>query len=211
MTNRLRGLVLLVAALGIVALGWLTLPPGVRSASSGTQSQSQERPPPMRVAPTATPPGPPSDAPPLENPVGTGLRLAWPGVDLEEVRQALPRNAYWELGAPTEDPEVQRRRAEEKVDRNRRFGLVQAGTASVAQVDAYYDERERISEDYVVLTSHLLETYPDLIPERDVAMLELARDMNAKRLLQLPQERARAHDRRLQQDEARERYQAGGI
>ncbi|MEZ4238015.1 MAG: hypothetical protein R3F59_18095, partial [Myxococcota bacterium] len=74
--------------------------------------------------------------------------------------------------------------------------------------DAYYDERERVSTDYVAFARHVLDHYADRMTERDVQLLALAQKMNLDRLDQLPDERARAHDRKREQDQARAAWQS---
>ena len=126
-----------------------------------------------------------------------------PGVDLAEVRAALPDNRYWVDGLPTRDQDVLASRKRAADERNLLYGRVLSGTATGAEIDAYYDERQRTSEDYVAFSRYVLENYRSVLTERDADMLELARSMNAQRLGQLPDERLRAHVRRQEQDRAR--------
>ncbi|MBX2802065.1 MAG: hypothetical protein KTR31_30570 [Myxococcales bacterium] len=137
------------------------------------------------------------------------LRLAWPGVDLEEVRRAMPDNRYWSDSAPTDDPATLARREQAKARWNDLFGKVQSGTATEDQIAAFYEERQQVSEDNVAFVRYLLEHHAEDIPERDQGMLLLAADMNQRRLQQLPDERDRALQRKRRQDEARASNQGG--
>ena len=184
----------LVALLGVVMVGlwWAwpraTVPSGVAAAPEHLPA------PPLQ-------PGSTDDD--VQNQLGGDFVEVWPDVNLAEVRRALPDNVYWELDFPTEDPAQLTERREAKKARNNLFGKIQSGTASLEEIEAYYDERRRISADYVAFSDYLLTNYGDRIDERDVGLLELAREMNLKRLDSLPVERDRALARKEQQDRAR--------
>jgi len=121
---------------------------------------------------------------------------AWAQVDLEAVRDVMPNNLYWQLAVPTTDAALLREREEIRDFWNAEFGKVLAGTASVEEVDAYFEHRHRLSADYVEFTSHLLDHYGDVLLERDIGMLELARELHLARLEELPRRHAEALDRR---------------
>jgi hypothetical protein len=129
--------------------------------------------------------------------------MAWASVDLEAVRQAMPDNLYWKMAAPTNDPEVVKWRADERARWNVEFGKVLSGTATEEEIDHYYDHRARLSGDYVEFTTYLLDHYADRLPERDVALLRLARRMHLARLEEIPRKVEEALQRKQKQDAAR--------
>jgi hypothetical protein len=148
-------------------------------------------------------PRPPPDPRPL--PAGAPLppapqEMSWDGVDLQEVRSALPDNLYWELGQPTDDPEILALRQADAEARNVLFGAVQSGNATEQEIHTYYAEREQISRDYVAFAEYVLVHHGEKLAERDRGLLELAREMNEKRLAQLPIELERALARKVQQE-----------
>jgi hypothetical protein len=128
---------------------------------------------------------------------------AWAMVDLEEVRRAMPDNIYFELSAPTKDEAVLAQRAAERDRWNTEYGKVLSGTATDAEIRAYYDQRARLATDYMEFTTYLLDHYRDTLPERDVGLLELARRLNAARLQEIPRQVEESFERKQQQDEAR--------
>ncbi|MCC6556575.1 MAG: hypothetical protein IT372_26750 [Polyangiaceae bacterium] len=124
-------------------------------------------------------------------------------VDLEALRARMPDNLYWLLGAPTDDPMVLQQRAEEEVRWNELFGKVQSGTASEEEIADYYDHRQRLSEDYLAFATAVLEEHRDDLPERDVGLYELSRDLHRKRLAEIPRQLEAALARKKEQDERR--------
>lgn len=128
---------------------------------------------------------------------------AWSTVDMAALREALPDNLYWTMSAPTTDPEVLRRRAEERARWNVEYGKVLSNTATAEEVDAYYAHRRRLSEDYVQFASHVLLRHGGSLPPRDVALLKLAVEMHVARLEELPRQLADAHARRDAHDATR--------
>jgi hypothetical protein len=131
------------------------------------------------------------------------VALAWSAVDLDAVRAALPENLYWKLSAPTKDPQILREREEERDRWNVEYGKVLSNTATAEEVEAYYAQRRRLSNDYVQFATHLLVHYGDKLPKRDVGLLKLAIDMHMARLEEIPRQLAEAHQRREAHDAAR--------
>jgi len=130
----------------------------------------------------------------------------WDGVDMDAIRAALPDNVYWKLAAPTKDPEVLRQREEERARWNAEYGKVLSNTATAEEVDAYYAERQRVSEDYLEFVVYLLTNYGYEIPARDVALLKLAAEMHHERLEEIPRRIAEAHQRREAHEAARQKW-----
>lgn len=127
---------------------------------------------------------------------GAEEALAHYPVDLSELRARLPDNRYWELGAPTRDPEVARARAERAKRTNEAFGRTQTGEATEPEIRAYYAEQRRISEDYLQLSLLVLAEKGDQIPERDRGLFELSAKLHRERLTQIERDLAGALARR---------------
>jgi hypothetical protein len=153
----------------------------------------------------ANAPGAPTPAPalpagvPLPPPAPLGETneslLHYP-VDLDELRAKLPGNRYWELGAPTKDPEVKRAREEYEKRRNEQFGRTQSGEATEPEIRAYYAERKRVSEDFLQLALTVLAEKGDQLPERDRGIFELSAKLHQERLKQIERDLADALERR---------------
>lgn len=161
------------------------------------------------------PPAPPPPAPAgavadeeVDELDGDAIAAGWANVDLEEVRRALPDNRYWEMGAPTSDEAEIERRARERERWNVEYGKVLSGTGSDEEIRAYYDERARVSGDYVEFTTYLLDHYGEVLHPRDVSLLQLARRLHLARLEEIPRSLEQALQRKAEQDEARARWQA---
>lgn len=214
----LLALALGLAALGAVAAAWLGL--GGPEAPPPPASPRAEAPAPSSGPPAASSPEAESGrAPPAaggrstpsegEGLGGLGSRAAaWDQVDLEAVREAMPNNRYWKLAVPTDDAALLREREEFRARLNEQYGKVQSNTATESEVRDYYEQRRRISADYVEFTTHLLEHYREAIPERDVGLLELARELHLARLEEIPQKLSRALERREEHLEARRDWRA---
>ncbi len=134
---------------------------------------------------------------------------AWAAVDMDEVRKAMPDNFYWKLSAPSKDPQVLEERDAERARWNVEWGKILSGTASEEEIRAFYDQRARLSGDYIEFTSYLLDHYREKLPERDIGLLELARRMHNSRLEEIPRKYEEALERKRQQDAAREAWLAG--
>jgi hypothetical protein len=133
---------------------------------------------------------------------------SWEAVDMEAVRRAMPDNVYWEMSAPTDDPEVLERRRAERERWNVEYGKVLSGTGTEEDVRDYYDQRARLFGDYVEFTTYLIEHYEEVLPERDLGMLMLARRLNQARLEEVPRQVEEALARTRAQIAAREAWQA---
>jgi hypothetical protein len=201
MSSRRWLLVLALALLAGVAFGiWRELrrapepaapPPG---ASLPAPSE-----PPAAETPTPAPAAPAAAAPELP-PLGLG------GVDLEEVRAALPDNLYWQTAAPTDDPRVIEEREREADLRNVQYGKVLSGTGTDEELVDYYDYRMRASTDYVAFADYLLEHYGSELNDQDQTLLHLARKLHLARLEEIPRKLQEARDRKAEQDEARRKW-----
>lgn len=124
-------------------------------------------------------------------------------IDLDSLRRALPDNSYWKSGAPTTDAATLEARAREERRRNELYGRVLEGTASVDDIDRYYDGLRRRSEDALQVAEEALRRQGDRLPARERGLFELAARMNRDRLASLPREREKAVARKRAHDERR--------
>jgi hypothetical protein len=187
--------------IGVAAWRWLA-PAATYDASPSTPpADAAAVPPPGGSASEASPPleAGSADADAAPDLVGR----SWVGVDLEEVRAALPENLYWEKAAPTLDERLVRQREEDKARRNELYGKVLSGTGSEEEIRAYFEERQRLSTDYIQFVDYLLEHYEDRLPEQDLGLLHLARKLHLARLQEIPRRLQGAFDRKRAQDAAR--------
>jgi hypothetical protein len=134
--------------------------------------------------------------------------VAWSKVDLEAVRAAMPNNLYWRLSMPTRDAALVREREEIRAEWNREYGKVLSGTATEQEVRDYYAHRKRLSADSVEFATYLLDHYRDVLPERDLGLLELARELHLARLEELPRNLSDALERREAHEKARQAWLA---
>lgn len=153
--------------------------------------------PPSRAENTAE-----EDEPPPQS-AGQALPRA---VDLEALREKTPDNLYWQMDAPTSDPEVLRLRAEEKKSWETLRGLVVSNTASNEQIDQYFDHQTKVSQDYLELSTRILEDYGDDLPDQEAGAHELSSKLHAQRLREIPRQREEARARKVIQDQKREAW-----
>lgn len=179
--------------------------PAVAAAPPATAAE------PTPADPVRAPSGPAeSEAPAGDDPLAAldASAAAWAKVDMEAVRAAMPGNLYWTMSMPTRDAAVLAEREEIRERWNREYGKVLSNTATEREVRDYYAHRQRLSADYVEFTSHLLERYGDVLPERDVGLLELARELHLARLEEIPRNLADALERREAHARVREAWLA---
>jgi len=172
-------------------------PPPERATGSAPRAAQAVRPTPAPSSSAETAPDPLDDF---------ARASAWASVDFDAVRDAMPNNLYWQLAMPTTDAALLQEREEIRAYWNTQYGKVLANTGSVEEVDAYFEHRRRLSADYVEFTSYLLDHYGDVLHERDVGMLELARELHLARLEELPRRHAEALERRATHAAAREAW-----
>ncbi|MBN8468639.1 hypothetical protein JYJ95_19175 [Corallococcus exiguus] len=131
-------------------------------------------------------------------------------VDLEAMRAKLPGNLYWELDAPTKDPEELRRREGVKAKWNALFGKVQSNEASEEEVHQYYEHRRQVSEDAIAFATTMLQDYGDKLPSEHRGLLELSVNMHRTRLAEIPRQEAEALSRREAHAQRQKEWRAGG-
>lgn len=169
--------------------------PGLRATSA----------PPVLAAVTdaGLPPEPVAGSAPAEAP-------ARHPVDLEKLRELLPGNLYWEMGVPTKDPEVLRKRDEEGRRWNELYGKVLSNTATEQEIHQYYEHRRKVSEDSIAFASLVLEQYGAQLPEQEQGLYALSIRMHRTRLEELPRQIEEALARKNLQDQRRQEWRGGG-
>ena len=206
MPGRARSL-LAAAALAAAAIAVFAIfrarpaaPPAPSAPPTAVAQPPAADPPPVAAAPPAAP-TPDGDAAAFDP-------RTWDAVDMNAVREALPENLYWELGFPTDDLRVQREREEQAELWNVEYGKVLSGTGTDEEIRAYFAHRQRVSSDYAELATYVLDHYEKSLPERDVALLELARRLHLARLEEIPRRLEEGYARKRAQDEARAEWLA---
>lgn len=169
-------------------------PPGPVASSATSESPEESLDKLLQV-----PPAPSSEEPRAEYPV-----------KMEELRSRLPGNLYWELDAPTKEPQVLQQRAEARRKWNELFGKVQSGDASEEEIHRYYDHRRKLSEDYLAVANLMLTEYGDQLPKRDKGLLGLSVQMHQDRLKAVPRQVEEALARKQLQDQRREEWIRNG-
>lgn len=123
-----------------------------------------------------------------------GAQASYP-IQLEKLRSKIPDNRYWELDSPTSDVEIAKQRAAKAKARNDMLGRITANEASPEEIRAYYDERRRISRDYLELALRVLNGEAGEVSERDRGMFELTANLHRARLQQADRDQSDALDR----------------
>ncbi len=211
-------LLVLVVATWVLLRGFASSSDAFEAASTSGSDATHERAQPAQAPRVSNLEAPPPARPPEGASADDSLfsslfptddpAWAWSRVDLDALREAMPDNTFWRLAAPTDDPAVLEARRAHKERLNRDLGKVMSNTGTEAEVRGYYEERERISSDYVSFMTHLLEAYGDVLPERDRGFVALARDMHRARLEEIPRHLREALDRRNAHAAAREAWLA---
>jgi hypothetical protein len=127
-------------------------------------------------------------------------------VNLEKLREQMPDNLYWELGAPTKDPRVLQRREEQALRWNTLLGKVQSSTATEEEIHQYYDHRRAVSEDFITFASRVLQEHGSQLSEQERGMYELSIRMHRTRLEEIPRQVDDALARKTLQDQRREKW-----
>ncbi|WP_245814997.1 hypothetical protein [Cystobacter ferrugineus] len=130
-------------------------------------------------------------------------------VNLEKLREQMPDNLYWELGAPTKDPEILRRREEQARRWNTLLGKVQSNTATEEEIHQYYEHRRAVSEDFIAFASRVLQEHGAQLSEQERGLYELSIQMHRTRLEEIPRQVEDALARKAVQDRRREEWERG--
>lgn len=131
---------------------------------------------------------------------------AWGRVDFDEIRRALPDSTYWKMAFPTKDPALLEEREKIRAEWNVQFGKVQSNTATDEEIDAYYDEQQKISNDYLEFLLYLADHYGNDVPASEVGALKLAGELHLARLEELPRKSAEAKERHAAHEQARQAW-----
>jgi len=134
---------------------------------------------------------PSGDDPGIPSETFGGSQASYP-LDLQKLRSQIPDNRYWQLDAPTTDVEVAKERAEKAKARNTMFGRIQANEASAEEIRAYYEERRRVSKDYLELALMVLDGRAGEASERDRGLFELTANLHRARLEQIDRDQGAA-------------------
>ncbi|ATB32801.1 hypothetical protein [Melittangium boletus] len=203
-----------------VALGLFWREPDAPDDASGREARTappvaSQLPPPTPTAPSAPPSRPPAQTPteqPAPGSPDNTLAAEDPPqhpVDLVKLREELPDNLYWKLGAPTKDPKVLQQREEETRRWNALHGKVLSNTATEEEIHQYYEHRREVSEDFIQFASRVLEEYGPRLSEQERGLYELSIRMHNTRLEEMPREVDDALARKQRQDQLREAWRGG--
>ncbi|MEM9727459.1 MAG: hypothetical protein AAF997_02660 [Myxococcota bacterium] len=168
-------------------------------------SASASKPAPRRMVPRD------EDEPELEVPPGSVIQAPYfdlANLDFDALRARTPRNLYWLMAAPTDDPEVLDARRQEKVRRNEQYGRVLSSSAPTAEIEDYFAYRRKLSEDYIEVSQLILDEHGDDLAERDVGLLELTIALHASRLGEIPSKLDDALRRKQEYDQVKRAWQA---
>jgi len=188
-------LIALVAGVAFLwhALGDSTAPTSAHKAAPAGAGEQSPAPSGRANAPDPALPAIPAQA----------ANSAYP-VDLDRLRERLPDNLYWTLGAPTDDKNILAERAERARRSNELFGKVQSTTASEEEIQRYYADRRRVSEDYIQFAELVLAEHRGALPQEHVGLYELSVNLHRARLAEIPRNRDDALAR-LREKQARGR------
>ncbi|WP_156493471.1 hypothetical protein [Oleiphilus sp. HI0125] len=121
---------------------------------------------------------------------------AWSKVDLDVVREATTDNLYWTMAAQTDDPSIVEAREAKRAELKAIETKMMARHASEQEIRDYYAYQEKLSEDYVIVLTEILERYGNVLPEDDYAGQALARTMHLNKLQEMPNKISRALEQR---------------
>ncbi|WNG16469.1 hypothetical protein F0U63_18725 [Cystobacter fuscus] len=213
-------IVVLMAAL--MAVLWWMPPPEDNPSPEAPGREARGRPPPPVVdtaAPTpsrsvasqATLAGEPDagSAPPEPEQTPALEAAREHPVNLEKLREQMPDNLYWELAAPTKDPQLLQRREEQARRWNALLGKVQSNTATEEEIHQYYEHRRAVSEDFIAFASRVLQEHGAQLSEQERGLYELSIQMHRTRLEEIPRQVEDALARKETQDRRREEWRRG--
>jgi hypothetical protein len=133
---------------------------------------------------------------------------AWAQVDFDEIRRAMPDSLYWKMAFPSKDPALIAEREKIRAEWNVQFGKVQSNTATDEEIDAYYGEQQKISNDYLEFLVYLAEHYGNVLPRGEIGALKLAGEMHLARLVEIPRKIAEAKQRHAAHEAERQAWLA---
>ncbi|WNG38500.1 hypothetical protein F0U61_36075 [Archangium violaceum] len=207
-----------VAAVALLAVLWFVLPRHEAATEEAPRREEKVARPVGDASPAPVPeaPSPPQTVTAVTTDAGVASETLSSDaprrhpVDLAKLREQLPNNLYWELSAPTKDPLVLQKRAEETQRWNELYGKVQSNTASEEEIHQYYEHRRRVSEDSIAFASRVLQEYGSQLPEQERGLYELSIRMHRTRLDEIPRQTDDALARKRTQDQRRKEWLGGG-
>jgi hypothetical protein len=131
---------------------------------------------------------------------------AWAQVDFDEIRAAMPDSLYWKMAFPTKDPKLLEERDKIRAEWNVQFGKVQSNTATDEEIDAYYADQQKLSNDYLEFLVYLAQHYGNVVPRGEIGALKLAGEMHLARLEEMPRKIAEAKERHAAHEAARQAW-----
>ena len=129
---------------------------------------------------------------------------------LEELREVLPDNVYWDWAAPTRDADVLGRRQVRAHRMARVRAEIEANLADEEEIRGFYTEQWRDSTDYVVFFHELLARRGGEMTNRDVGLAQRAIEIHQTRLAWIPRRIDEAIARRAAYVERKSRWLAAG-
>ncbi len=123
---------------------------------------------------------------------------AWAKVDLDAVRETMPNNLYWSMAAPTEDPALLEQREAKRQELKAVETKMMARHASEQEIRDYFAYQTKVSEDYVLALTEIINRYGHEIPDEDYSGTTLARTLHLSKLQEMPAKLTRALEQREQ-------------
>ena len=121
---------------------------------------------------------------------------AWAKVDLEEVRDAIPNNLFWTMSAPTVDEALLAERDAKREELKTIETKMMARLATDQEIRDYYSYQTKLSEDYVIALTEIINRYGHVIPDDDYSGQTLARTLHLSKLQEMPSKLTQALEQR---------------
>ena len=137
---------------------------------------------------------------------GIGTADQWARIDFDEIRRALPDSTYWKMAFPTKDPALLEERERIRARWNEQFGKIQSNTATDEEIDGYYAEQQRLSNDYLEFLVYLADHYAGDVPRSAGGALKLAGEMHLAKLEEIPRTIAEAKERHAAHERERQAW-----
>lgn len=123
---------------------------------------------------------------------------AWAKVDLEAVREIIPNNLFWTMSAPTDDETVLAAREAKREELKMIETKMMARHATEQEIRDYYSYQTKLSEDYVMAVTEIINRYGHVIPDEDYSGPTLARTLHMSKLQEMPSKLTQALEQRQQ-------------
>lgn len=123
---------------------------------------------------------------------------AWAKVDLDAIRDAIPNNLYWSMSAPTTDEAVLAEREAKRAELKAIETKMMARHATEQEIRDYYNYQTKLSEDYVIALTEIINRYGHEIPDDDYSGQTLARTLHLSKLQEMPAKMTQALEQREQ-------------